>query len=642
MLVTLLLALHWGLAVTSSVGKSATFDEGVHVVAGYFYWAAGDFRFNPESGNLTQRWAALPLLAQDVTVPPPGYPPRRQGNVWATSRDVLYNLGNDADAMLFAARSMIALFSVALGGLVYAWSRSLFGRRGALLSLALYAWSPTILAHSRLVTADLAAALFFLLAVGAVSRLLERVTAGRLAAAGGAAAGLVLTKMSWLLVLPMAAVLVAARLFQPAPWTASFGRGSLAARSVGRRLALAAVAGAVVTVLVVALIWTAYGWRFHAAGDADAGGTFLHSWESRLEGAGGAAPAIRWARDHRLLPEAFLWGLAYTLQTTQGRGAFLNGEYSTTGWWTFFPYAFLYKTPLPFLGLLMLAGAAWLTGRGGGRASTLPLWVLAGLYGAASIASPLNLGHRHLLPVYAVLFILAGRAAGWLSGPGRRTAGIAVVVLLGLFAVDSWRIRPHYLSYFNALAGGPEKGYEHLVGSSIDWGQDLPALAEWLERNRSPEPVYVAYLGTAIPAYYGIDARWLFSYFPLDVPDPPLPLEGGTYCVSATLMQTVETPRLGPWTDAYEDEYQTRRREMIAFWGRYRDPSARRELMGERSAAEWTALFAAYNELRSIRLFHFLQRRPPDARAGYSLLIFRLSDDEARRATEGPPPQDGG
>lgn len=640
-----LLMAHWTLAVTSSLEKSPTFDEGAHVVAGYYYWAAGDYRFNPESGVLIQRWAALPLLLLDVDVPGPEYLPRRTGNVWLTSQHVLFQLGNDTETLLLAARGMIALLSVGLGALVYGWSRRLFGAAGGLLSLALYALSPTMLAHGRMVTADLAAALFFLLAVTAIGGLLARVTPARLLAAGGAVAGLVLTKTSWLLLLPMAALLAAGRVLWRAPWRVRFGSRRLDARAASSRLALAGGSAAAVAVLVAAAVWSAYGWRYRAAGDADAGGAFVHTWESRLAGAGAAAPAIRFARDHRLLPEAFLWGTAYTVATTRERDAFLCGAHRSTGWAVFFPFVFLVKTPLPLLGLLLVAAARRPRPRWRAWRRAAPLAVLVAVYGAAAVAGPLNLGHRHLLPLYPVLFILAGRAAkGWsVAGAGKGGAALkaAVVLLAGLFVVESSLIRPHYLSYFNLLIGGPAHAWRCFVDSSLDWGQDLPALARELERLGSggrAGPVYVAYFGSAVPEYYGVRAEWLQSYWPLPASDPPLPLAAGLYAVSATLVQTLYTGRVGPWTAGFEAEYQSLRREMRDFWERYRDPAARRELLGERAPEAWARLFRDYRRSRSVRLFHFLRQRPPDARAGYSILIWRLSDAEVRRALDGPPP----
>ena len=109
------------------------------------------------------------------------------------------------------------------------------------------------------------------------------------------------------------------------------------------------------------------------------------------------------------------------------------------------------------------------------------------------MASPLNLGERHLLPTYPALLILAGAASGWFRSEHRRFWSAAVVALLAVLGAESMAIRPHYLAYFNVLAGGPESGYRHLVDSSLDWGQDLPGLKRWLEAadGRSAGPATV-------------------------------------------------------------------------------------------------------------------------------------------------------
>ena len=48
-----------------------------------------------------------------------------------------------------------------------------------------------------------------------------------------------------------------------------------------------------------------------------------------------------------LLPEAYIYGLGITVQFAVQRAAFLNGQFSTTGWWWYFPYAFAVKTTIP-------------------------------------------------------------------------------------------------------------------------------------------------------------------------------------------------------------------------------------------------------------------------------------------------------
>src|SRR5262249_34428139 len=151
------------------------------------------------------------------------------------------------------------------------------------------------------------------------------------------------------------------------------------------------------------------------------------------------------------------------------RPAFLNGDLSLQGWWYFFPYCFLVKTPFSLFALLALAVAAFLSQWrivGNGKDAsirsrtgqylypTAPLLVLVGVYMAAAMASHLNIGHRHILPIYAALFVLAGFSAHYLRKP-LRIEGALVGLALALSVYESFHIRPYYLAYFNAIAGGP-------------------------------------------------------------------------------------------------------------------------------------------------------------------------------------------
>ncbi len=670
--VGLLLCLHAWLAISSGRGKSAAFDEIAHLGGGYLQWTAGDYRFNAESGALLQRWAAWPLLAFDLGVPPAGHPARRGANVWILGRELLYGQGPGAEALLQAGRGMIVLLSLALGSLVYAWSRARYGSGGGLLSLVLYALSPTMLAHARLVTADLAACLFFLLATGALWRLLLRVTPARLAGTALAVSGLLLSKMSGVLILPIAAILILLRLVrwrpagaqpcaagaqpcaagaqpcaagaQPCAPTIELAFGSTRFEIVPLRhqvLVIGALALAV-TLVVFGAVWTAYGWRFSAQPDSPPEGSrFLHSFDSLLarDNPANDSPAreslTSWAlgaaRDARLLPEAYLWGLAYTFDTTRERDAFLRGRTSRTGWWWFFPYAVAIKTPLALFGLLGLAAAA-ARRPATTRSSNAPLWVLITVYSLVAIASHINIGHRHMLPIYPALFIFAGAAAR------RYKPWLAALALLCLssFAWESRSIRPHYLSYFNQLVGGPTNGYRHLVDSSLDWGQDLPGLADFLDDLRTAEgesTVYVAYFGAAPPAYHGIDARWLYSFFAVADPSlPPLPLTGGRYFISATLLQSMHIELPGPWDAEHEKQYR-QQREQVAQLARGEAPAVTFPSGGTFDRAR---LFRSFHRLRSARLYAFLRRREPDARIGYSIHVYRLSDADIEQALNAP------
>ena len=296
------------------------------------------------------------------------------------------------------------------------------------------------------------------------------------------------------------------------------------------------------------------------------------------------------ARRFHLLPEAYIYGLGLTVQFASERAAFLNGRFATTGWWWYFPYAFVGEDDDPgmIVGLLALAGArrameAWRPGSAlagaRDRRASMPARRCSRscvVYWDFALTTHLNIGHRHLLPIYPALCILAGGAAFWIqplfertpeggaadrtrpaaaarAGPRRRRrrrrasngAGVATVVLLAWHVGESVDIRPNYLAYFNQLAGGPSQGYKHLADSSLDWGQDLPALKQWLDGeglqqpgDESRLPVVLRHRSSRVLRHPGdtcspgfIDRR---------PPQAPAPLGAGVYCISATVLDVIE------------------------------------------------------------------------------------------------------
>jgi hypothetical protein len=396
-----------------------------------------------------------------------------------------------------------------------------------------------------------------------------------------------------------------------------------------------------------AVIWVGYGCRFSAfAPELAAGATFNHGWDAMLAGLGWPAPLLWWLRAAHALPEAWLYGLTFVLQFARARGAFLNGEYSITGWVAFFPFTFAVKSTLPFL--LLVAGGATagtvaalrIRAAAGWRAlgsrlrPLTPLAVLFGVYWATSLASHLNIGHRHILPTYPVLFI----AAGWLGRCLDRRhalAGLGVLGLLGWHATEALRARPHYLAYFNDLVGGSKQGWRHLVDSSLDWGQELPALSRWLRANAGRETVHLAYFGTGDPAYEGIKATLLPCLPEVGEPRPWRALRPGIYAISATLLQHVYSPIRRPWTAADEAEFQRLRSIEPVLLSYHDDPVRRAALQREAPAAQWEGSWRRYELLRFARLCHYLRVRPADAVIGHAILVFRLDAAELAATTTG-------
>jgi hypothetical protein len=99
----------------------------VLVASGYAFWRFTACRFNPENGNLPQRVMALPLLFGNYEFPPTDSDIWRTSQEWDLAWRWFCELGNDADAMNLRGRAASGLLAVALGVLVWRWSRQLFG-----------------------------------------------------------------------------------------------------------------------------------------------------------------------------------------------------------------------------------------------------------------------------------------------------------------------------------------------------------------------------------------------------------------------------------------------------------------------------------------------------------------------------------
>ena len=647
-----LAALFAGMAVAAARHKGPAYDETGHLTAGASYWLTGDHRLQPENGLLPQLLVGLPGWIAG------GFPPRsgpewEGSDVWRLGHHWLYESGLDWRGLLLSARTLVAAVAAALGLLVYAWSRRLFGPTGGLLSLLLFAFSPTLLAHGALATSDLCAAAAFLIALLALQGALERLTLPRVAGAGAALTVLFLCKGSALLVLPIAAAMLALRLVSREPLPAGWivARGALTG---ARRVALLLALPVVLALVVWAGLWAGYGFRYAVQPPGQPAPQTLYwgGWP-HVDAAGtGAVRAVGWMRDHHVLPEAWLYGLGFVLAHSNARDAFLDGRYSAEGFPEFFLRAAWYKTTPAELALLLLAAAAALGCRRGATDAPLlspargafrvaPLVLLIVVVGGAALGSHLNIGHRHLLPLYPAAFVLAGAAASWLRRPPRWVAAL-VLLALGAQVVDSLAVRPDYLAYFSPLCGGPRQGYRHLVDSSLDWGQDLPGLAAYLQRERaSPTPpaeVYLSYFGTGSPDAEGIAAKHL----PF-VPDrirrvETYPLGAGLYCLSATMLQNVYTPVHPPWNAEREAEWRAARADVERLEAAQGDAAAFERVFAERGEAGWNARLHDYESLRFARLCATLRGREPDAEIGSSILVYRLTEEEAAAAVYGPSP----
>jgi 4-amino-4-deoxy-L-arabinose transferase-like glycosyltransferase len=511
------------LAVNSFRQKSATWDEPIHLTAGYLAAARGDYRVDPSHPPLLRLWAALPLLTMGELSVETGVIDRSRDERWLEaaypfSSRFLYT-DNDGDRLLYPARFMVVLCGVALGVLIFLWAREWLGLVPAVLALAFYTLEPNTAAHARLVTTDLGAALFFFATVYCLWRTCRRPSRGNIAALAACFALAFLAKYSAVILVPVVAILIGAAL----------------ALRMGIRSRTAASIAAVLVVTTFAAVWAAYGFRY---APSPTEGWLLQLQQSSIvrQNAPALGGVIGWIDGLRLLPNAFTQGFLMS-QASGTQTAYLWGEYSDRGWWYYFPVAFALKTPTALL-LLAVAGAAVLVWRRRdyGVANLMFVAVPVVVYMALAMASGINLGVRHLLPIYPFVLLVAAAAAraalAWKRPFGSTALGIVVV----LWAVGFARVYPHPLTFFNALAGGPSNGLAHLADSNLDWGQDLKLLEAWME-GRSVPRVNLAYFGTADPAYYGIDAAYLpGTALVTPIRKPELP---GYVAISASILSGV-------------------------------------------------------------------------------------------------------
>lgn len=503
-----LLLLLWARLLSAANQQSVTFDEIIHVLQGVLFWQRWSLWSVVQNPPLINALMGLPVqFLFHPTVP--FADPVWQTNDWlAISKVFAWETNDNGLQLIWAARWAIMLLTLMMAAVAARFA----GQLGAfllrarpfptLLTLFLLTFDPNILAHGFLATTDLGMAFFLLTAVYLVWRYwateenkrpwwmfwLTAVAVGLAFSAKFTA--VILIPALYLLVLFRAVVL----------------RQSL--RQIGR-------AALVVTawITIGAIIFLAF-YRFQwAALTAD----------------------YQQQQAHQL----------------SGHSAFLHGQVKVGGWWYYFPVTFLIKTPLPTLVLLAAALVTAVRQRPWRSWSLFWLLLPATAVFGAGLVSQVNIGYRYLLPALPLLFVFTGQlAGGWGRQAQPRQAAQNKVwaaagwLLVGGLAVASLAAHPHYLAFFNRLVGGPANGWQWLVDSNVDWGQDIGALAAY-EQAHLPEPYQVAWLGTAPLSAYGIRRGEAAPIWPQGREDPltdpfypPAPAPG-QYVISATQLHGV-------------------------------------------------------------------------------------------------------
>lgn len=596
------LAIHIVLLLDGAWRNFVTVDESALIAAGLAHWETGQYGVYRVNPPLPRMMATLPVHlggagsqgASEVAYEDvPAYRSEwRLGDALAQARWADY-LG------LVRLSRLAGVFWSLLGAwVIYRWAGELYGPWAGCLGLVLWCFGPNILAHAELVTADVPATTAGLAATYAFWRYLPNPTWWRALVAGLLLGLCQLTKFTLLVFYGVWPLLwLIHRLWPP---------GDTGERTSPVRTQLGQ--GAVLVLLSLLVINLGYEfkdtcWRLEE-----------YPFVSRLfagsppEGAkayviGTSGNRFRDSRLGRIivpLPADYVRGIDVQRRDFETLGkrmpSYLAGEWRDAGWWYYYLYALAVKVPLGVWALV-----AWgivLTLRGHPSSARwqdeLTLWVPA-LTVLILVSSQTGFNHhmRYVLPLFPFVVVSTSKV-GYFLRPARWKAGLAVVAFLGAAVVSSLWVHPHYLSYFNELAGGPDNGHNHLLNSNIDWGQDLLFLKDWLDEHPEAKPVGLAYFNLVDPRIAGVEFT-LPPYGPAaGLPDDEetglrLGPQPGYYAVSVNYLHGFSFPtpdgkggRVGPPGHAYE----------------------------------------------------YFQHFRPIAKAGYSIFIYRVTLQEANRVRE--------
>lgn len=519
---------------------SAIDDELAHIPAGYGYVHNLDYRLNPEHPPLIKALAMLPVLFLNPTYPTqsPAWTTEVNGQ-WDMGTAFLYESGNDANAIIQTARIMPILITILTIIFLFLLAQSLMGDWWALLPTALFALSPTILAHGHYVTTDVGASFGIVFATYFFLKYIESPSTKHLWFAGLAFGVAQVTKFSTPFLVPLFIFLVLVLWVRKAilEWR-ELGRGHRFRRTMAagwRYLWKVILIFAIGYIFIVYPLYFIFTVHYPIAKQISDTRTILTSFANGPTPAGQLCKGVRcladfdiWAAGNPVFrPYAqYLLGILMVLQRADaGNTIYFLGQVVQSGGWIYFPVLYLLKEPIPTLVIVLLALALalyWTIRRAiavrgrilrpildyiGVNFAEFSMASFIVLYWGYSMKSPLNIGIRHIIPTLPFIYILAaGVWKKWITNIHMPTSSgamsietmmasmmsvtrsffasslkyILLVALIAWLALETCFAAPYFLSYFNELGGGVMNGYHYVTDSNYDWGQDLLRLQSWL------------------------------------------------------------------------------------------------------------------------------------------------------------------
>jgi 4-amino-4-deoxy-L-arabinose transferase-like glycosyltransferase len=448
----------------AALRDSITSDESTHLVHTLHFWLTGD-DWEMWKLGAPRLPHALGALASFAALRPTGLLPSPGATDPAEELTGLVLSG--ANRVLVPARFVAIGWGIALLLAVFWAVARQQGPAAGLMAAGLLSLVPEVLAHSAIAGSDVPFTAAAFVALVLLARWAERPSPGRWMAVGLGIGLAWAMRHTALLLLPMAGLVhlvVRFRLDRPKGW--------------GERIDWlfgSIWAGAGASLLAFTVLW---------AGDGFGAVTLAE-----------VAERVMMVRVPRRIgpldisglpvPTSLLSILKQIRHQNQGHEAYFLGQTGMQGWALYFPVAFLLKTPLGLLGLMVLA-AARVRPRGAWSAIALGflvvLWVML-------VRNKVNIGVRYAMLTYPLAMPFLAR----LFAPGMlrdRLWGPLTLALAAWLAWASFACEGKALSSFNEIGGGPGRAWVYLADSNVDWGQDFQALREAIARRGITEITY--------------------------------------------------------------------------------------------------------------------------------------------------------
>jgi hypothetical protein len=511
---------------------SNTVDEPFHIASAVAMYDAEKETSGVEQPPLTRVVSGLPLYLRGVRLPP-----NMVNTTVVSMRDaylqgtqILFHSNLSYWQVLRTARLGMLIFPLIALLYLYLLAAWIGNEFVAAMSVVFFSLDPAFIGHSAFVGNDVAACTGYLAATYHGLRWVMLGSLRRAAAMGIALGAAIAAKFSCIFVLP---ALVFLMMLQPlsgyqGEWPKTLRAYFRRWPSVGQM--------AVVAIVAFVTLWGTYFFNVDRMSNQsmfdDAQSSFLHL-PSRIRNAEVPMPS-------------FELGMMKLVSHNKSNNGYLNGRFSDSGWWYYFPEAIALKEPIALLAGLLVAGLLlFMPGRGAGWWSIAAILIPPAVFLAAAMTAHIDIGIRHVLPVFPFLYLFV--CFQLIRAGAKGLAFLAVLILTAI--IESAWIAPNYVESFNLIAGGPAQGPKYLIDSNIDWGLDVAQLADWLHsdqaRGRSYSLRLYMFPNKSLARALGLDPAALFRS----------PDKGGLLAISKNVRYGLGAGLSEDWLAQPEDDY---------------------------------------------------------------------------------------